>query len=66
MNSTEVLVFLTSIALLVAISFMWKDWLGKNEREHWQETTIKLSQQETERLRLAIDVLSCKYNGKNK
>lgn len=58
MSGTQVLILLVTISTLIASSVGWKDWLGAKEREHGQEATTELSQQETERLKLVTDALT--------
>jgi len=37
---------------------MWKDWLTAKEHEHWQDAALKLSQQETQRIKMITDAVS--------
>lgn len=58
MNSTQVLSLLIAISFTLATSIGWKDWLSAKEREHGQDISVRLSEQETERLKLVTEVLS--------
>lgn len=58
MTSTQTYILLTTIAALLTISIMWKDWLTAKEHEHWQDAALKLSQQETARIRMITDAAS--------
>jgi len=58
MDGNQVLILLISIAAFITSSVMWKDWLSKKEREHGQETSTKLSEQETARLKIVTEALT--------
>ena len=57
MSGTQVFILLITIASLITISIMWNDWLNAKEHEHWQDTALRLSQQETERIKMITDAL---------
>lgn len=58
MNGEQVLILLVSIGVIVATSLGWKQWLQHKEREHGQDTTVELSQEETKRLELVTKALT--------
>ena len=58
MRGTQAFILLVTIAALLTISIMWKDWLAAKEHEHWQDAALKLSQQEMERIRMITTHLS--------
>lgn len=58
MSSTQIFILLITIAGLLAISVMWKDWLNTNEHKHWQDTALRLSEQETGRLEIFTNAVS--------
>lgn len=58
MSGTQVFILLVTFAGLLAISVMWKDWLNTNEDKHWQETALRLSEQETERIEMITNAVS--------
>jgi hypothetical protein len=58
MSGTQAFILLVTIAALLTISIMWKDWLTAKEHEHWQDAALKLSQQETERIKMITDTVS--------
>jgi hypothetical protein len=58
MNGPQVLSLLIAISFILATSIGWKDWLSAKEREHGQDISVRLSEQETERLKLVTEVLS--------
>lgn len=58
MSGNQAFILLVTIAALLTISIMWKDWLTVKEHEHWQDAALKLSQQETERIRMITDAVS--------
>lgn len=58
MSGTQAFILLVTIATLLTISIMWKDWLTAKEHEHWQDAALKLSQQETERIKMITDAIS--------
>lgn len=58
MSGTQTFILLITIASLITISIMWNDWLNAKEHEHWQDVAFKLSQQETERIKMITDALT--------
>ena len=58
MSGTQILVLLVTIAGLITLRIMWKDWIEASEHKHWQDAALRLSQQETERLEMIIDAVS--------
>lgn len=57
MNGTQVLILLISISALLAGSFGWKAWIRAKEREHGQDVTVQLSQEETRRLEIVTQAM---------
>lgn len=60
MNGKEAVVLLVSVSAIVATTLGWKDWVGFKERQHGQEVTVRLSEEETRRLQLVTDALKAK------
>lgn len=58
MTSQEALILLISIAAMITTAIGWKEWLRAKERAHGQETTVKLSEEETKRLELVTAAMS--------
>ena len=58
MSGTQAFILLVTIAALLTIGIMWKDWLTAKEHEHWQDSALKLSQQETQRIKMITDAVS--------
>ena len=58
MSGTQVFILLVTITGLLTISVMWKDWLNTNEHKHWQDTALRLSEQETERIEMITNAVS--------
>lgn len=58
MNGKQVLILLVSIGAMITSTVGWKDWLQTKERLHGQEITVKMSQEETQRLELVTKALS--------
>lgn len=57
MSGDHALILLVSVAVLITASYGWRDWLRKREREHGQEITVRLSEQETRRLELVTEAM---------
>lgn len=57
MSGKEIVTLLVAISFLVAGTVGWKDWLRAREREHNQEVTVRLSQEETKRLELVTEAI---------
>lgn len=58
MNGKEAVILLVSISAIIATSIGWKDWVGLKEREHGQEVSVRLSEEETKRLKLVTEALT--------
>lgn len=58
MDGQQTLIFLTAVGLLTAGVIGWKSWLKTREEEHGQQTTVALSVQETERLKIVTDAIN--------
>lgn len=58
MNGNQAVILLVSISAIIATSIGWKDWVSSKEREHGQDVSVKLSEQETARLKLVADALT--------
>lgn len=41
MSGTHAFILLVTIATLLTLSIMWKDWLTAKEHEHWQDAALK-------------------------
>lgn len=52
MNGNQTLILLLSISAMIATTVGWKDWLAEKEKEHQLETSVNLSKQETERMKI--------------
>ena len=58
MNGTETTIVIVAAGVLFTASVAWKNWLNNKREEHADENTVKLSQQETERLKIVSDALT--------
>lgn len=58
MSSREAVILLVSVSTLIATSIGWKDWLSAREREHGQDVSVHLSQEETKRLQLVTEAMA--------
>lgn len=58
MSGAQVVTVILGIAALIASSSAWKEWVQSNERTHFQEVTIELSKQETERTKILKEAIS--------
>lgn len=58
MNGRQAVIVLVSVSTLIAAEVGWKDWLTYKEKEHGQEVTVQLSEQETQRLELVTQALT--------
>lgn len=57
MSGDQALILLVSVSALLAASFGWKEWLRTREREHGQNITVQMSEQETRRLELVTEAM---------
>ena len=57
MTGGQVVTTLVSISALLTCSWAWEDWLASKEREHGQEVSVRLSQEETRRLSLMAEAM---------
>ncbi len=55
MTSTEKIAVIVTIGLVYTTTTMWSDWLEFKEKEHGKTTTVKLSEQETKRVKLITE-----------
>ena len=60
MDGKQTIILLVAIAALATGHFAWTDWVRLKEHEHGEETTSRLSEQETERLKLVTDAMQQK------
>ena len=60
MNGKETIILLVSISAIIATSIGWKDWVGSRERQHEKDVTVRLSKQETARLKLITKAIGIK------
>ena len=52
MNGEQALILLVSISAMLVGGLAWKNWLAHKEREHGQDVSVQLSQEETKRLEI--------------
>lgn len=57
MDGQQVLILLISISTLLTAGYMWKKWVDANERKHGLDNTVKLSEKETERIKLITEAM---------
>lgn len=55
MSGRQVLILLLGVSFMITSSVAWKDWLITKEKQHDQQATLQLSQEETQRTQLIID-----------
>lgn len=60
MTGDQALILLVSISALIVANFGWKEWLRTKEREHGQDVSVRLSEQETKRLELVTEAMGQK------
>lgn len=65
MNGKEAALLLIGISAIIATNLGWKDWVMSKEREHGQDVSVRLSEQETKRLEIVTQALTNSAELKN-
>ncbi len=58
MTGKEAIVLLVGVSTIIATTIGWKDWVSSRERTHGMDVSVRLSEQETERVEIITEALT--------